>query len=89
MLTVLRSKSLITIPSSIVSHLGLSEGDQLDIYEENGSIRMMPVAVYPKDYVDQLHSEINQLKTDIKSGKKPVFDSLNALFADLDFQIFF
>ena len=84
MLTVLRPKSQITIPSTIIQNLGLNEGDQLDIYEDNGSIRLMPVTVYPKGYVDQLHSEINQLKADIKSGKKPVFDNLDSLFASLD-----
>ena len=45
MLTVLRPKSQITIPNSIVSNLGLKEGDQLDIVEDNGIIRIMPVAV--------------------------------------------
>ena len=84
MLTVLRPKSQITIPSAIIQNLGLNEGDQLDIYEDNGSIRLMPVTVYPKDYVDQLHFEINQLKADIKSGKQPVFDNLDSLFASLD-----
>ena len=84
MLTVLRSKSQITIPIRIIQNLGLSEGDQLDIYEDNGGIHMTPVAVYPKRYVDQLQIEVNQLKADIKDGKKPVFDNLDALFADLN-----
>ena len=48
MVTVLRAKSQITIPSAIVASLDLKEGDQLDIFEENGSIRIVPVAVYPK-----------------------------------------
>ena len=84
MLTVLRAKSQITIPSAIVMRLGLKEGDQLDIYEENGSIKMMPVAVYPKAYVNQLNVEIAQLKSDIKSGKQPVFDNIDALMEKLD-----
>ena len=84
MLTVLRTKSQITIPSAIVMRLGLKEGDQLDIYEENGSIKMIPVAVYPKTYVDQLNDEIAQLKMDIKSGKQPVFDNIDALMEKLE-----
>ena len=84
MLTVLRPKSQITIPSAIVMQLGLKEGDQLDIYEDNGTIRMMPVAVYPKAYVDQLNDEIAQLKTDIKNGKQPVFDNIDALIEKLE-----
>ncbi len=84
MMTVLRHKSQITIPSSIVSSLGLQEGDQLEIYEDNGSIRIVPVAVYPRAYVDQLHSEILQLKESIADGKQPVFDSIDALFDKLE-----
>ncbi len=84
MLTVLRPKSQITIPSSVISSLGLKEGDQLDVYEDAGSIRIMPVVVYPKGYVNQLRSEIDQLKDNIKKGKTPVFDKLDSLFADLD-----
>ena len=84
MLTVLRTKSQITIPSAIVMRLGLKEGDQLDIYEENGSIKMIPVAVYPKTYVDQLNDEIAQLKMDIKSGKQPVIDNIDALMEKLE-----
>ncbi|MBQ6383792.1 MAG: AbrB/MazE/SpoVT family DNA-binding domain-containing protein [Clostridia bacterium] len=71
MVTVLRAKSQITIPSAIVASLDLKEGDQLDIFEENGSIRIVPVAVYPKAYVDQLQNEIAQLKEQISGWKEP------------------
>ena len=71
MVTVLRAKSQITIPNAIVASLDLKEGDQLDIFEENGSIRIVPVAVYPKAYVDQLQNEIAQLKEQISGWKEP------------------
>ena len=84
MLTVLRPKSQITIPSSIVASLGLKEGDQLDIYEDNGAILLMPVAVYPKPYVEQLRTEINQLKENIQNGEQPVFDNIESLIEHLE-----
>lgn len=84
MLAELRAKSQITIPKEIVASLGLAEGDKLEIYEKDGVICLMPVAVYPKRYVDELHDEINGLKSDIKSGKKPVFDSIDSLFDKLE-----
>lgn len=84
MLTVLLPKSQITIPNSIVSNLGLKEGDQLDIVEDNGIIRIMPVAVYPKEYVNRLRSEVDELKKSIKSGKQPVFDNIDSLIKDLE-----
>ena len=84
MLTVLRSKSQITIPSAIVASMGLKEGDQLDISEVDGVIRMIPVVVYPKAYVNELQNEISMLKECISEGKHPVFDNIDALFDQLE-----
>ena len=84
MITVLRVKSQITIPSAIVSSLGLKEGDQLDISEVDGMIQIIPVVSYPRTYVDQLHSEINQLKESIRTGSQPVFDHIDELFDKLE-----
>ncbi len=47
-------------------------------------ICMMPVTVYPKKYVDELHGEIAQLKESIKAGKQPVFDNIDSLFDKLE-----
>jgi len=84
MLAELRSKSQITIPKEIITKLGLSEGDKLDVFEQNGTICMMPVVVYPKKYLDQLRDELNETKAKIASGEQPVFDNLDALFAKLE-----
>ena len=54
MLVELRQKSQITIPKEIIVKLGLSEGDKLDIFEKDGAICIMPVAVYPKKYLCEL-----------------------------------
>ena len=80
----LRQKSQITIPKEIITKLGLSEGDKLDIIEQDGTIRMIPVVVYPKKYLDELRAEIDQAKAKIASGEQPVFDSVDALFAKLE-----
>ena len=84
MLAELRTKSQITLPKDIVNSMGLAEGDKLEVYEKDGVICMVPVTVYPKRYVDELHSEIAQLKSDIASGKRPVFDSIDALIGKLE-----
>ncbi len=84
MLAELRQKSQITIPKEIITKLGLSEGDKLDIIEQDGTIRMIPVVVYPKKYLDELRAEIDQAKAKIASGEQPVFDSVDALFAKLE-----
>jgi AbrB family looped-hinge helix DNA binding protein len=84
MLAELRQKSQITIPKEIVSKLGLSEGDKLEISEVDGIIKLMPVTVYPKKYLQELRGEIEQAKTAIASGKQPVFDNVDALFSALE-----
>ena len=81
MLTELRTKSQITIPKDIVARLGLHEGDKLEIVEKDGTIQIMPVAVYPKKYLDELRSEINETKA---AGEQPVFDTVDELFEMLD-----
>lgn len=84
MLVELRQKSQVTIPREIVRKLGLSEGDRLDVYEKDNAIYMMPVAVYPKTYVDALRKEIDDAKAKIAAGEQPVFDSVDALFEKLE-----
>ena len=84
MLGVLRSQSQVTIPAPIVSSLGLKEGDQLEIIAENGIINMIPVTVYPEDYVEQLRRETTELRENIASGKQPVFESVDALMDALE-----
>ena len=84
MLAELRQKSQITIPKEIIVKLGLSEGDKLDIFEQDGTICMMPVVVYPKKYLDELRGEIDEAKAKIASVEQPVFYSVDALFANLE-----
>ena len=84
MLAVLSPQSQITIPAPIISNLGLKAGDQFEIFEDDGIIRMIPVVVYSEKYVEELNSEIKTLKANIKSGKQPVFNSVDALIDSLE-----
>ncbi len=84
MLAEFRTKSQITLPKDIVTALGLKEGDKLDVFEKDGMICMIPVAVYPKKYVDTLQEEISTLKENIRTGKQPLFDSIDALLNKLE-----
>lgn len=84
MITELRKKSQITIPKELVLELGLKEGDKLEIVEKDGIIQIIPVAVYPKKYLDELKEEINDIKRKIEIGKQPVFDNVDDLFKHLD-----
>ena len=84
MLVELRTKSQVTIPKEIVARLGLSEGDQLDIREEDGAITLVPVAVYPKKYLNDLEQEIRAVKAKLAAGEQPIFDSVDAMLQKLE-----
>lgn len=84
MIMELRKKSQVTIPKEMMLTLGLKEGDKLDITAQNGIIYMIPVVVYPKKYVDDLRSEISDVKDKIKKGKQPTFSNVEDLFKQLD-----
>ena len=84
MLAELRQKSQITIPKEIVEQLGLNEGDKLEIYVQDGVICIMPVAVYPKKYLEELRGEVFRVCEKIRIGEQPAFDSVNDLFDKLE-----
>lgn len=62
----LRQKSQITIPKWIIKKLNLHEGDKLEIYEQDGEIHIVPVAVYPVGYIEDLKNEIARLRKEIR-----------------------
>ena len=84
MLIELRPKAQITIPKQIVLEAGLSEGDQLDITVCDGVIYITPVAVYPKAYIQELHNEISELKSRLKSGTQKAFTNMDDMLAELE-----
>ena len=84
MIVELRKKSQVTIPKELVHKLGLKEGDQLDITEHDGVLHLIPVAVYPKKYIEMIREEVAEIKYKVESGDKPIFDTLDELFDDLE-----
>jgi AbrB family looped-hinge helix DNA binding protein len=84
MIAELRVKSQVTIPKPLIEKLGLSAGDKLEIFEDNGTIRIMPVVVYPKGYVDKILEDVEKIKRDVKAGRQPVFHDVADLIASLD-----
>ena len=66
MIVELRKKSQITLPKEIVKQLCLNEGDSFEVIIENGCILLQPVAIYPKEYISKLASEVRVLREDPK-----------------------
>jgi len=84
MIAELKPKSQVTIPKLLIDKLGLSAGDKLEIFEENGMICIMPVVVYPEVYVNKMLEDVENIKTEISAGRQSVFNSIDELITDLE-----
>lgn len=84
MLVELKAKSQVTIPKEIVNSLALHQGDQFEVREEEGKIILIPVAIYPEHVIKSLKASVDEVKESIRSGKQPLFDSIDRLFEELD-----
>ncbi|MDD4347170.1 MAG: AbrB/MazE/SpoVT family DNA-binding domain-containing protein [Desulfitobacteriaceae bacterium] len=87
MLTEIRSRSQITIPSEIIKKLNLKQGDTLDVYVDGDQIVLRPVIAIPKDqayfWTKEWQSEEKQVQSDIENNKIKSAKSKTELFEDL------
>lgn len=87
MIVTLRKKAQITLPNDIMNRLGLKEGDQMDVTEQDGVIMVLPMTVCPSKYIHELKQQVDQLKEKISCGEQPVFDTVDTLFDSLESKI--
>jgi AbrB family looped-hinge helix DNA binding protein len=87
MLTEIRSRSQITIPSEIIKKLNLKQGDTLDVTVEDDQIILRPVVVVPKDqayfWSKEWRQDEKQIQSDIENDKIKSAQSKDELFKDL------
>ena len=83
MIAEMRAKAQVTVPREIVTELGLNEGDKFEVSVREGAIYMIPVAVYPKNYVEKLEAQVREAKTLMESGDLKAYDSASELIAAL------
>jgi len=87
MLTEIRSRSQITIPSEIIKKLNLKQGDTLDVTVEDDQIILRPVVAVPKDQVyfwsKEWQQDEKQVQSDIENDKIKSAQSKDELFKDL------
>ena len=67
MLITIEPGFIITLPEEITKKLNLSDGDKVDIYEENGCIWIVPYKKRSKEYEDELQGSIDKLAEDLIS----------------------
>lgn len=83
MIVEFRQKGQITIPREIVRRLDIKEGDKLEVTEENGAIRMVPVMVCPADSIQALKQELREVKAQLEGGEQPKLDHLETVLNSL------
>lgn len=79
MLAELKAKSQVTIPSRIVSDMGLARGDMFDVIADGGIIKLVPVVVYPKEEAERLE----RLAAEAKAQNLKVYESAEDAIASL------
>ena len=47
-------------------------------------ICIAPVVVYPKDYVDKIIKDVENIRRDVAEGRQPVFNNVDDLIASLE-----
>jgi AbrB family looped-hinge helix DNA binding protein len=80
----MRSRSQVTIPKEIVDELKLKSGDRFEVFVKDGMICFMPVAVYPKVYVDTLKSIAAETVSQYNAGNESGINDIDALINDLN-----
>jgi len=87
MLTEIRSRSQITIPSEIIKKLNLKQGDTLEVEVEGNKIVLRPVIAIPMDqayfWSKEWQSEEKQVQSDIENNHIKSSKSKDELFKDL------
>ena len=83
MIIELRKKAQITLPREIVKQLNLLEGDKFEISIENGVIKLEPVAVYSRKYIEKLNCEIQMLREEL-GDKYTAYSNVDELLESLE-----
>lgn len=81
MLVELRARSQITIPNEILKKIGATEGDMFEIVEEDGSILLCPVVIYPKEKMEAIARLIKEAESEYSDLKK--YDDVTNMFLDM------
>jgi len=87
MLTEIRSRSQITIPSEIIKKLNLKRGDTLEVIVEGDQIILRPVMVIPKDqtyfWTKKWQHDEKLVQSDIENNKINSAKTKDELYEDL------
>lgn len=88
MITQLRRRSQVTLPSEVVKRMKLQEGDNLDIHIDDDRIIIKPVLVIERSqswfWSKKWQEKEKAVDEDIKKGKVHKVKNVGELFKKLD-----
>ena len=84
----LRKKAQITIPKSVVEELYLWEGDYFEVTVRKPNLIVLePVAVYSKEYTEELDKIIAEAEADFAAGKLKSYTDVDEMIKDMEKEI--
>lgn len=84
MIVEFRQKGQITIPRDIVRKLGIKEGDKLEVTEDNGVIKLVPVIVCPAYSIQAMQRELSEIKVGLQGGNESQLDRLETVIQSME-----
>lgn len=83
MIVEIGKKSVITLPKDATKKLKLKDGAVLDVKIEDGCIKLIPVSVYPKEYIEKLKKELVDMKKKAEAGQEAPFSNIDEIILKL------
>ena len=84
MIIEVRKKAQVTIPKEVVDALNIQEGDHLEVSVMDGIVRMEPVAIYTKKYINKLEKTIMMIQENPTKYTTGPFTSVEQLIEYLE-----
>lgn len=84
----IRKRGQVTLPKALIEKYGLEEGDTLELIEQNGEIKVIPMVQVPASqkwfWTEEWQKGELEAEEDIKAGRVKSFSNVHDLIADLE-----
>ncbi len=73
----------IILPPHVMDEFGLIKGDKVEAQMLDGILDLLPVAVYPEEYLRELDKIFEETERDYKAGNLKSYTSAREMFLDM------
>lgn len=78
------AEGTIKIPREMMRECDLHEGEDVELFAEGNTIRIVPTVTYPDEYLDTIEAELEEFHKLNAQGKIPVYDNIDDLMDALN-----